>query len=131
MPRLLVQYPQPLIGHNTQLLHHYSPCCLEPTLSLASVLASVAGASTDPVLGAASAEINPQLATINLSPHKSFSALGGALHINKVSVGETSWLASTSVNRNPDIDDISNITEELVEISVGHLEGKVANEQSL
>ena len=46
-------------------------------------------------------------------------------------MSESSWLASASVNGNTDINDISNITEELVEISIGHLEGKVADEESL
>jgi hypothetical protein len=40
-------------------------------------------------------------------------------------------LTGTSVNGNPDINDISNITEELVQVGVGHLEGKVAYEESL
>jgi hypothetical protein len=46
-------------------------------------------------------------------------------------VGEASWLAGTSIDGNTDIDDISNVTEELVEICVGHLEGEIADEESL
>lgn len=44
---------------------------------------------------------------------------------------ETSGLASASVNGNSDINDISNIAEELVEISIGHLECEVTDEESL
>jgi hypothetical protein len=44
---------------------------------------------------------------------------------------ETSWLAGASVNGYSDINDISNITEEPVEVGIGHLKGKIANEQSL
>jgi len=62
---------------------------------------------------------------------ESLHALGGALNINKVGVGESSWLTGASVNGNTDINDISDITEELVEISIRHLEGKIADEESL
>jgi hypothetical protein len=46
-------------------------------------------------------------------------------------VCETSWLTGTSVNGNANIDNVSNVTEELVEISIRHFESKVANEESL
>lgn len=58
-------------------------------------------------------------------------ALDGAVNIDKVGVSESSWLTSASVNGNADIDDVSDITEELVEISIRHLEGKVSDEESL
>lgn len=57
--------------------------------------------------------------------------LDGALNVDKVGVCETSWLTSSTIDSNTDINDISNITEELVEISIGHLKGKVADEESL
>ncbi len=46
-------------------------------------------------------------------------------------MGETSWLAGSSVNGHADVDDVSNVTEQLVEISVRHLEGEVTNEEGL
>jgi hypothetical protein len=46
-------------------------------------------------------------------------------------VGETSWLTGSSVNGNTDVDDVSNVAEQLVEISVGHLESEVADEERL
>lgn len=46
-------------------------------------------------------------------------------------MGKSSRLASTSINSNTDIDDVSNVTEELVEISIGHLESEVADEEGL
>jgi hypothetical protein len=44
---------------------------------------------------------------------------------------KASWLAGTPVNGNADIDNVSNVAEELVEISIGHLKGKIANEEGL
>ncbi len=46
-------------------------------------------------------------------------------------MGETSWLAGSSVNGNTDVNDVSNVAEKLVEISVGHLESEVADEERL
>lgn len=79
----------------------------------------------------AQAVIKSQCAPVDLLALKSLHALGGALLINEVGMSESSWLASTSVNGNTDVNDISNITEELVEIGIGHLEGKVADEEGL
>ena len=44
---------------------------------------------------------------------------------------ESSGLASASVNGNSDINDVSNIAEELVEISIRHFECKVTDEEGL
>lgn len=79
----------------------------------------------------ASAVINSQLATVDLLVLKCFKALRCAFHINEICVCETSWLASASVDGYSDINDIADIAEELVEISIRHLECKVANEQGL
>lgn len=82
-------------------------------------------------VGSPGAEIDSQFASIDLLAHKLLQTLHSAIHINEVCVCETSWLAGTSINGNPDIDNIANVTEELVEIGIRHLEGKVANEEGL
>lgn len=42
-----------------------------------------------------------------------------------------SGLTGSSVNGDSNIDDVADTSEKIVEITVGHLEGHVANEQSL
>lgn len=44
---------------------------------------------------------------------------------------ESSWLSSASVNGNPDINDVADVAEKLVEVGIRHLEGKVSNEEGL
>ena len=44
---------------------------------------------------------------------------------------ETSGLTGASIDGNSDINDIANIAEELVEISIGHFECQVADEEGL
>jgi len=87
--------------------------------------------TTGSSLSVAQAVINSQNAAIDLLTLESLHTLNGALHINEVCVGESSWLAGASVNGNTDINDISNVTEELVEVRVGHFEGKVTDEEGL
>lgn len=79
----------------------------------------------------ASAEVDSQLAAIDLLVDKSLLALHSALDIDEICVSKSSWLSSTSINGNTNINDIANVTEELVEIGIRHLEGEVANEESL
>lgn len=54
-----------------------------------------------------------------------------ALRIREVSMRETSWLAGSAVDGDSNIDDITNTTEQVVQIAIGHFEGHVANEQGL
>ena len=92
---------------------------------------SVRAKSIATALSGTSTEIYSQGTAIDFLPHKRLLTLNSTLHIDEVSVSETSWLAGTSINCNTDVDDASNITEELVEICVGHLEGEVADEEGL
>lgn len=46
-------------------------------------------------------------------------------------MGKTSWLAGPSVDGDPDVKYVSDVTEKLVEISIGHLESKVADKEGL
>jgi hypothetical protein len=107
----------------------------ESTITTARVKASVTVSSTvsstvRSVLSGSSTKVNSQCTTINLLAEESLLALDGTLSVDKISVCETSWLTGTSVNGNSDINDISDITEELVQVGVGHLESKVADEES-
>lgn len=44
---------------------------------------------------------------------------------------ESSRLPGSPIDSHPDINDVLNIAEEIVEIPVGHVEGHVANEKRL
>lgn len=46
-------------------------------------------------------------------------------------MSETSWLASPSVDGNTDVNNILDIAEEVVDVRVRHLEGKVSKEEGL
>jgi hypothetical protein len=87
------------------------------------------GVGESSIVHPASAVVNSQFATVNFLANKCSQTLSSTFHIDEIRVGETSWLASTPINGNSDINDILNITEELVEISIGHLEGEVADEE--
>lgn len=82
-------------------------------------------------LSCTSAIVHSQLAAIQLLSDKSFLSSNGTLDITEISVCESSWLSGSSVDGNTDINDIVNITEELVEIGIGHLEGDVTDEEGL
>jgi hypothetical protein len=102
-----------------------------PSITISVSRRSVRAKPITTALSGTSTEIHSQGTAIDLLPHKSFLALNSTLHIDEVSVSETSWLAGSSINGNTDINDASNVTEELVEICVGHLEGEVADEEGL
>lgn len=57
--------------------------------------------------------------------------LGGlsAGNINKVGMGESSGLAGSPVNSNSDVSAVANTSEELVQVLVGDIEGKVSDEE--
>lgn len=44
---------------------------------------------------------------------------------------KTPWLTRSAINGDPNVDDITDTTEEIIQISVGHLEGHVTDEQGL
>merc|ERR1719262_1720681 len=99
---------------------------LERGLTISSWHTTIATA-----LSAPGAEIDSQLSSINLLSNQCLLPLDGTLNIHEIRVGESSRLASTSIDSNTDIDDISDVTEELVEISIRHLESEVADEEGL
>lgn len=79
----------------------------------------------------ASAVIDSQGASVDDLTGEELLSLDGALSIDEVSVCKTSWLAGVSVNGNSDIKHVANLAEELVQVGIGHLEGKVADEEGL
>ena len=46
-------------------------------------------------------------------------------------MGEAPRLSRAAVDGDADVDDVGDVAEELVEVLVGHLEGKVADEEGL
>lgn len=96
------------------------------TLSAALALGSIAEST---LLGGAVVE--SQNAAVDLLALEGLHALHGAGNIDEVGVGETSWLAGASVDGNADIENVLNVTEHLVKVGIGHLEGEVANEERL
>jgi hypothetical protein len=78
-----------------------------------------------------SAVIHSEPATVHLLAKEGLLALDRAIHINKVRMGKTSWLAGPYINGNPDIEDVADVAEELVEVGIGHLESEVADEEGL
>jgi hypothetical protein len=56
-------------------------------------------------------------------------AFHGTLDIDKVGMSETSWLSSSSINRNSDVSYVSDAFEQVIQISIGHLKGHVPYEK--
>jgi hypothetical protein len=77
------------------------------------------------------AEIDAELAAVDDLLAKNLLRLGGAGNVDEVCVGEASGLAGPAVDGNTDVHDIANVAEEVVQVLVRHLEGHVANEESL
>jgi hypothetical protein len=128
----MTQYPQS--SHHTPCLalldSTHVPFIVVDRLESTTVAAAgrwSAGTITSRLSGA-STEIHSQLAAINLLASKRCKATLRTFDIDEVCMCETSWLASASVNGYSDINDISNITEEPVEVGIGHFKGKIANE---
>ncbi len=77
------------------------------------------------------AVVDSQFAAIGLLVLQQLHGLHGALDIDEIGMSKTSWLPRPSVDCNSYIDHVPNATKEVVEVSVGHLEGHIANEESL
>src|SRR2546423_4264448 len=72
-----------------------------------------------------------QLPAISLLTFQVFHRFHCAFSVDEICVCKTSWLASTSVNGNADVNHISDTLEQVVEVAIGHLERHIANEESL
>jgi hypothetical protein len=83
------------------------------------------------VVGAGLAEVHAELPSVDGLLLQDFSSLGRAGDVDEVGVSESSRLASPPVNGNADVHDVANVTEEVVEVLVRHLEGHVSDEESL
>lgn len=99
--------------------------------TLHAIISEVAARHRTPLRLPESAVIHSQLAAVHFLAVKDLQPLGGALNVNKICVRETSWLAGAPVDGNPDVEDIADITEELVEIGIGQLVGEVTDEERL
>jgi hypothetical protein len=77
------------------------------------------------------AEVDAQLTSVDDLLLQHFPRTSGASNIDEVCVSEASRLTGAPVNSNTDIHDIANVAEEVVQVLVRHLEGHVANEESL
>lgn len=75
-------------------------------------------------------EIDPQVASVDLSSFKLLLGLNSALNILEVGVGETTGLTGAAVHGDTNVNASADILEELVEVIVGELEGKVAHEKN-
>lgn len=75
--------------------------------------------------------IDSERSAVVLLTSQDLHGLHCTLNIDKVGMGKTSGLTRPSINSDSDIDDIADASEKVVQVSVGHLEGHVANEQSL
>lgn len=74
--------------------------------------------------------IDPQHPAIEFLSLKILEALHRGLSIHKIRMCKASWLTCPSINGDPDIHDILDVSEKFVEICIRHLKCKVANEQS-
>lgn len=64
------------------------------------------------------AEIDAELSAIYDLLLENFSGTGGAGHVDEVCMSKTSRLAGSPVNGNTYIQDVANVTEEVVEVLV-------------
>jgi hypothetical protein len=83
-----------------------------------------------PPLAAGHAEVDPQLPPIDDLVPQDLRSLLGAWDIQEIGMGKPTWLARSTIDSNPDIENIANVAEEFVQIPVGHFERHVANEES-
>jgi len=75
--------------------------------------------------------VQSQVSAVDLLRLEHFLGLLGILSRDEVGVGETSWLTTPSVDGDSDVQNVLALAEEVAEVLVGHLERKVANEESL
>lgn len=75
--------------------------------------------------------VDPQVTAIDLLASQLLHTSSGALLIGELSMGETSWLAGTSVDCNSDVNNVADILEQSIQIGIGHLEGQISDEKCL
>lgn len=75
--------------------------------------------------------IHAQPSAIRLFTLQLLHSVHRALDINEIGMCETSGLSGSSINGDTHVDHIADTAEEVVEITVGHLEGHVADEEGL
>lgn len=79
----------------------------------------------------ASREVNTERSVVDRLALENLKSLLSGRNISEVSVSESSWLTSATVNGNTDVNNVLDVAEQLVEIGIGHLKSEVADEQSL
>ena len=84
-----------------------------------------------PVASRAVRIVDSEPPAVNLLLLQRLHRIHSALDISEVSVRKTSGLTSSSVNGNPDINDISDATEKVAEVTICHLERHVADKEGL
>ena len=119
------------MGWRSTLFPSVSRSIRRPLPALSAVTISAIRKIIADLFASTSAVVHPQFATIDLLLLKYFEAVHGAVHINEVCMCETSGLASAAVDGDSNVNDISNIAEELVEVGIGHLECEVTDEKGL
>jgi len=76
-------------------------------------------------------KVDPEASPVDLLLLKHDLGLLSILSRDEVCVCETSWLATSSINGNPDVQNVLALAEQIAEVFVGHLERQVADKQSL
>jgi hypothetical protein len=82
-------------------------------------------------VGSRLAEVDAKFPSVDFLSLEDLLSLGGTGDVDEVGVGEASGLAGSPVNGNTHVHDVANVAEEVVQVLVGHLEGHVADEESL
>lgn len=77
------------------------------------------------------AKVHPQTPAVDILVLKNLLCLSSAGHIDEVGVGETSGLASPPINGDTDVHYVANVTEQIVQVLVGHLKRHVSDEERL
>ena len=75
--------------------------------------------------------VKSQHSPVRLLTLEMLHAFHRTLDVHEICMRESSWLAGTSVDGDADIDHVLNALEEIVQITVGHLEGHVTDEEGL
>lgn len=65
--------------------------------------------------------VESQSAAIGFLLFKNLHAFHGTFDIDEVGMCETTRLSGASINGNSDVDDVSDTTEQIAQITIGHL----------
>lgn len=76
-------------------------------------------------------EVNLEFAAVDFLFRQLFHSFHGTLDINKVRVSETSGLAGSAIDCDPDVNDVPHTAEQVCEVPICHLKGHVADEEGL